>query len=86
MIGHEHMKSGVSCDHGESFRREGWIEWHVGCAGFENTQQPGDHVCGAFYTDAYQHAWSCAGFLQSARQFVGAPVQFAIAKFFICGP
>src|ERR1700722_17323252 len=56
------------------------VQRHIGCAGFENSEERYQQFYGAIQADGNQGIRSCAGALQASAKLVGTVVEFRVSE------
>ena len=76
----EHLRLGVPQHERQTLSRIAGVQRNVSAAGFEDPQQPDDHLQGPFHADAHQHVGADSEFAKAMCQLIGAGVQLTIRE------
>ena len=79
-LGDQQAGAGVPHHVIQAFGRIFRIEWQIGAAGFENSEEPHHHFERALDAQPDHHFGTDPKCTQMMRQLVGAPIELAIAQ------
>ena len=80
LLGQEHRGLAIRQHERQPRLRIRRVQRDIGAAGFENAEEPDDHLQGALHTDAHEDLWAHAVRPQVVRQPIGAGVQLPVGQ------